>query len=162
MAYLVFPIILILMYLVLLRPQQQRLRAQRELVASLDIGDEIVTAGGIIGRIVDLSDERASVEVADGVVIDFLRVAVNRKTDLSSSGYDEDPDSDVDLTDTDVADLDGIDLGGDGLGGDGLGDHGLGDHGLGGGDLPESGTGAGTGNASRAEHRGEHTDEESR
>src|ERR1700724_485467 len=82
MAYVVFPVLLILMYLVLLRPQQQRLRAQRSLVASLDVGDEIITAGGIIGRIVALTDERASVEVADGIVIDFLRVAISRRADL--------------------------------------------------------------------------------
>jgi preprotein translocase subunit YajC len=102
MQYLIFPIILILMYLVLLRPQQQRLRNQRQLVASLDVGDEIVTAGGIIGRIVALTDERASVEVADGVVIDFLRVAVNRKAGAGLSGLSGDADSDesdVDLTD---------------------------------------------------------------
>jgi preprotein translocase subunit YajC len=82
MAYLLLPILLVLMYLVLLRPQQQRLRAQRSLVASLDVGDEIITAGGIIGRIVALTDERASIEVADGVVIDFLRVAISRRADL--------------------------------------------------------------------------------
>jgi preprotein translocase subunit YajC len=102
MALLVFPIILILMYLVLLRPQQQRLRSQRELVASLDVGDEIVTAGGIIGRIVALTDTTASVEVADGVVIDFLRVAVNRKADPGLTGTSDDgrsEDSDIDLAD---------------------------------------------------------------
>jgi preprotein translocase subunit YajC len=81
MAYLLLPILLVLMYVVLLRPQQQRLRSQRQLVASLDVGDEVITAGGIIGRIVALTDQRASIEVADGVVVDFLRVAVNRRAD---------------------------------------------------------------------------------
>lgn len=74
------------MYVLLLRPQQQRLKAQRNLVASLDVGDEIITAGGIIGRVVALTDQRASVEVADGVVIDFLRAAVNRKADEATIG----------------------------------------------------------------------------
>jgi preprotein translocase subunit YajC len=107
MQYLIFPVILILMYLVLLRPQQQRLRNQRQLVASLDVGDEIVTAGGIIGQIVALTDERASVEVADGVVIDFLRVAVNRKAGAGLSGLSGDAgsdESDIDITDDDAAD----------------------------------------------------------
>jgi preprotein translocase YajC subunit len=102
MPFLIFPILLVLMYLVLLRPQQQRLRAQRQLVASLDVGDEIVTAGGIIGRIVDLTDERASVEVADGVVIDFLRVAVNRKADASLAGSTGSDGADDDVADADV------------------------------------------------------------
>jgi preprotein translocase subunit YajC len=81
MAYLLLPILLVLMYVVLLRPQQQRLRSQRQLVASLDVGDEVITAGGIIGRIVALNDQRASIEVADGVVVEFLRAAVNRRAD---------------------------------------------------------------------------------
>jgi preprotein translocase subunit YajC len=86
MAYLLLPILLILMYLMLLRPQQQRLRNQRQLVSSLDVGDDIVTAGGIIGRIVALTDERATVEVADGVTIDFLRAAISRKADEAFAG----------------------------------------------------------------------------
>jgi preprotein translocase subunit YajC len=95
MGLLIFPILLALMYLVLLRPQQQRLRAQRQLVASLDVGDEIVTAGGMIGRIVDLTDDRASIEVADGIVIEFLRVAVSRKADPAMAGQaDHDGDED--------------------------------------------------------------------
>ena len=92
MAYLLLPILLILMYLVLLRPQQQRLRSQRQLVASLNVGDEIVTAGGMIGRIVALTDERASIEVADGVVIDFLRAAVSRRLDDVRPGAPSGPD----------------------------------------------------------------------
>jgi preprotein translocase subunit YajC len=92
MAYLLLPILLVLMYVVLLRPQQQRVRSQRQLVASLDVGDEIVTAGGIIGRIVALTDERASIEVADGVVIDFLRAAVSRRADnIPGAGAPADP-----------------------------------------------------------------------
>jgi preprotein translocase subunit YajC len=122
MAYLLLPILLVLMYVVLLRPQQQRLRSQRQLVASLDVGDEVITAGGIIGRIVALSDDRASIEVADGVVIDFLRVAVNRRAgDAAAGGTTADmDDSGQDLTDR-SGDLDegAGDGGGDGGGGGG-------------------------------------------
>jgi preprotein translocase subunit YajC len=105
MGYLLLPILLILMYLMLLRPQQQRLKNQRQLVASLDVGDDIVTAGGIIGRIVELSDERATVEVADGVTIDFLRAAISRKIDDGYAvGQDDEPvEEDIDLdTETDA------------------------------------------------------------
>jgi preprotein translocase subunit YajC len=103
MGYLLLPILLILMYLMLLRPQQQRLKNQRQLVASLDVGDDIVTAGGIIGRIVALSDERATVEVADGLTIDFLRAAISRKIDDGYAGRqdDEPAEEDIDL-DTDA------------------------------------------------------------
>ena len=99
MAYLLLPILLVLMYVVLLRPQQQRVRSQRQLVASLDVGDEVITAGGIIGRIVALSDDRASIEVADGVVIEFLRAAVNRRADGNPAGGDGADEADAtDLT----------------------------------------------------------------
>ncbi len=79
MTILFIPALLILMYLFLLRPQQQRVRRQRELVASLDVGDEIVTAGGLIGTIVALDGDRAEIEIADGVIVEFLRAAISRK-----------------------------------------------------------------------------------
>ena len=80
MAQLLFLLIMFgLMWFVLVRPQQQRVRRQQELVASLRVGDEVVTAGGIVGRIVALDDDEASIEVAPGVVMRFLRLAVNTR-----------------------------------------------------------------------------------
>jgi preprotein translocase subunit YajC len=84
MGFLLFIPILILMYVILVRPQQQRVRRQRELVMSIDVGDDVVTAGGIIGRIVELSDDRAWIEVADDVVVEILRIAISRKVDEGS------------------------------------------------------------------------------
>ena len=81
MGFLLIPLILVVMYLLLLRPQQQRVRRQRELIMSIDVGDEVVTAGGIIGRIVELSDDRVWVEVADDVVVEMLRIAISKKTE---------------------------------------------------------------------------------
>jgi preprotein translocase subunit YajC len=81
MGLLLIPLILVVMYLLLLRPQQQRVRRQRELVMSIDVGDEVVTAGGMIGRVIELSDDRAWIEVADDVVIEILRIAITRKTE---------------------------------------------------------------------------------
>ena len=69
------------MYMLLIRPQQQRVRRQRMLVSSLEVGDKIVTIGGVVGEIVALGDETAEVRVADGVVLTFLRPAINRKMD---------------------------------------------------------------------------------
>jgi preprotein translocase subunit YajC len=98
MGLLLIPLILVVMYLLLLRPQQQRVRRQRELVMSIDVGDEIVTAGGMIGRVVELSDDRAWIEVADDVVIEILRVAISRKTDsprLTDDGAEDDGEEDA-------------------------------------------------------------------
>ena len=77
---LLFPLVFLgLMWFMLVRPQQQRVRRQRELVSSLAVGDQVVTAGGVVGRIVGLDDEQVRLEVAPGVVVRFLRMAVNAR-----------------------------------------------------------------------------------
>ncbi len=84
---LLFPLLFLgLMWFVLIRPQQQRVRRQQELVAALRVGDQVITAGGILGRIVALDDDEAHIEVAPGVVMRFLRLAVNSRV-----GEDEQP-----------------------------------------------------------------------
>lgn len=84
-----FPLVLLgLMWLLLVRPQQQRVRRQRELVASVVVGDRIVTAGGIIGTIVGLDDDEARVEVAPGTVLTLLRPAISRRVDEQAPGGD--------------------------------------------------------------------------
>lgn len=83
---LLFPLIFLgLMWVLLVRPQQQRVRRQRELVAALEVGDEVVTAGGILGRIVALDDDEAHIEVAPGVVVRFLRLAVNARVGVDGA-----------------------------------------------------------------------------
>lgn len=75
-----FPFIFLgLMWFLLIRPQQQRVRRQQQLVASLQVDDEVVTAGGIVGRIVALDADEAHIEIAPGVVVRFLRLAVNAR-----------------------------------------------------------------------------------
>ena len=73
------------MYFVMIRPQQQRVRAQRALVSSLAVGDEVVTIGGLLGRIVRLDDEHAEIETTPGTVLRFRRSAISGKT------VDDDP-----------------------------------------------------------------------
>ncbi|MDQ1438748.1 MAG: preprotein translocase subunit YajC [Acidimicrobiaceae bacterium] len=71
-------------WLLLIRPQQQRLRAQRQLVASLEVGERVLTAGGIVGTITALDDTEASIEVAPGIVLTFLRAAVSRRLQVDA------------------------------------------------------------------------------
>lgn len=68
-----------LMYVLLIRPQQRKLRQHQAVVASLRAGDEIVTAGGIYGTIVSVGDETMVVEVAPGVELRILRAAVSQR-----------------------------------------------------------------------------------
>ncbi len=82
---LVFVLFFAGVYFLLLRPQQQRVRRQRELITAIGVGDRVVTAGGLIGRVVDVADDRLELEVADGVVVELLRLAISRRLDESES-----------------------------------------------------------------------------
>ena len=66
----------VVFYFLLIRPQAKRQKEHRKMVESLTKGDEIVTMGGIAGRITDLGDNFALVEIADGVAVKIRRVAV--------------------------------------------------------------------------------------
>jgi preprotein translocase subunit YajC len=75
------PIILLfaVMYLLVIRPQQRRVRDHASFVSSLQYGDDVVTAGGIFGTISALSDDTVSLEVAPGVSLKVLRSSVTRR-----------------------------------------------------------------------------------
>ena len=76
---LVFAGVLLLMFwLITIRPIQQRQRQRTQLIAGLSEGDRIVTAGGIYGKIVALRDDEMDVQVAAGCVMTFDRRAVSR------------------------------------------------------------------------------------
>ncbi|MEY2469953.1 MAG: preprotein translocase subunit YajC [Actinomycetota bacterium] len=80
MAPLLFPLILLgAFYFFVLRPQQRRVRAHSDLVASVAVGDEVVTAGGIVGIVTGMNDRDFDVEVAKGVVLRIVRGAIATK-----------------------------------------------------------------------------------
>ncbi len=66
-------------YFLLIRPQQRRVRRQRDLIASLEVGDEVVTIGGILGRITDMDDESVTLDIAPGTQVRLVKSAVARK-----------------------------------------------------------------------------------
>ena len=76
---LLLPLMLVAVYFLMMRPQQKRLRQQRELMAALKQGDRIVAAGGIVGTIRRVDDDTLSLQVADNVVIKVDRSSVSRK-----------------------------------------------------------------------------------
>ena len=62
-------------------------------MASLEVGDEVLTSGGLIGTIVGLNDTEALIEVSPGVVMRFVRFAVNgRVGDRAGDSDDDTPD----------------------------------------------------------------------
>ncbi len=66
-------------YFLLIRPQQRRVRQQRQLVESLRVGDEVITIGGMFGTILDMDDETITLDAGAGMRLKFLRQAVARK-----------------------------------------------------------------------------------
>lgn len=72
-------IIMVLFYFLLIRPQQKKLKEQRALLDALQKGDEVVTNGGMLGRVVKASPEYLTLEIADGMEIVVLRSAVANK-----------------------------------------------------------------------------------
>ena len=88
------------LYYLLLRPQQKREKARRELVRSLQAGDEIVTNAGIHGVVAEVEDDVVWLEVAPEVELKMSRDSIaGRKSEASSSGTDESDGSDEDSED---------------------------------------------------------------
>jgi preprotein translocase subunit YajC len=74
---LLFPIgLVVLLYFLMIRPQVKRQKEHKKMVEALAKGDEITTAGGLVGRITELGENFAQVEVADNVNVKIRRTAV--------------------------------------------------------------------------------------
>jgi preprotein translocase subunit YajC len=90
------PLLLILMYVLLIRPQQQRVRQQQALVSSIDVGDEVVTVSGIVGHVEAIEEDRVYIEVAPGVTIAMLRQALGRKVEHPTETDEDETDEALD------------------------------------------------------------------
>jgi len=69
-------LIVVIFWFLLIRPQMKRNKQHRELVASLSVGDEVVTAGGMLGKITEVGETFISVQLAENVVIKVQRASV--------------------------------------------------------------------------------------
>jgi len=83
MAALVFntiPVLLIvvIMWFLLFRPQQQRIKQHQADVASLKKGDDVVTGGGIRGRVTKVADDEAEIEIAQGVKVRVVKSTISQ------------------------------------------------------------------------------------
>jgi len=71
-----FPLLMLfgIFYFLLIRPQQQRMKAHKQLVESVKRGDTVVTAGGMIGKVAKVKDDgEIMVEIADNVQVRVLK-----------------------------------------------------------------------------------------
>ena len=67
---------ILLFWLLLIRPQSKRAKEHRELVASIDKGDEVMTSGGLLGKVTKVSGEYMMLQVADGVEIKLQKSSI--------------------------------------------------------------------------------------
>ncbi|HID97112.1 MAG TPA: preprotein translocase subunit YajC [Thermodesulfobacteriaceae bacterium] len=79
MAFLPLIIIFAIFYFLMIKPQQKRAKEHRNFLDSLRRGDEVMTAGGIIGRISGLTEQVVTLEVADNVKIKVARSQISGK-----------------------------------------------------------------------------------
>ena len=78
MSLLPFALIFVIMYFLILRPQQRRVKQHQEMVKNVRRGDTVITSGGIVGKVTKvMDDEQIEVEIADGVRIRQMRSMVS-------------------------------------------------------------------------------------
>ena len=76
-----FLLIFVIMYFLIIRPQQKRLKDHREMVSALRRGDTVVTAGGLIGKVTKVDEGELQVEIAQGMKVKVVRSTI---TDVRS------------------------------------------------------------------------------
>jgi preprotein translocase subunit YajC len=87
LSSLIFLALLIgIFYFMLIRPQKKQAEHRRELIESVEAGDEVVTIGGIHGTVRSIDEDDMELEIATGTVVTFVKSAVARKV------YEDDED----------------------------------------------------------------------
>lgn len=98
-AGLLVPLVLMggLFYFLLIRPQKRRSTMQNRLLESLEVGDEIMTAGGIFGTVKDMDEDSVTVEIAPGTDVRMVKRAIAQKL-VEDEYEDEEPEEEADHT----------------------------------------------------------------
>lgn len=71
-------VFLVIFYFLLIRPQQKKAKEHQAMLSKLAAGDECVTAGGVLGRVVEVGDQFVTLEIADGVRIKVQRFQITQ------------------------------------------------------------------------------------
>jgi len=73
-----FPVVLlVLFYFMLIRPQSKKAKEHREMQSSLSKGDEVVTDGGLMGKIISINDNAITVQLAENIEVKVRRESIN-------------------------------------------------------------------------------------
>jgi preprotein translocase subunit YajC len=73
MSLLPLVLIFVVFYFLLIRPQNKRQKEHKKLVADLAVGDEVVTGGGVLGKVTEVKEQFVHVQVSDGMVLKIQR-----------------------------------------------------------------------------------------
>ena len=73
---LVMIVIMGIMYMLVIRPQQKRLKDHQQMVAAIKRGDTVITAGGLVGKVTKVADAELQVELAEGVRVRVIRSTI--------------------------------------------------------------------------------------
>lgn len=69
-------VFVVIFYFLLIRPQQKKAKEHQALISKISTGDEVVTTGGILGKVTEVGDSFVTIEVADGVRIKVQKFQV--------------------------------------------------------------------------------------
>lgn len=90
-------LIVLVMYFLMIRPQQKRQKEEQKMRNNLRVGDEVSTIGGIKGRVVTIKDDTITIESgADRTKIQFLKAALDKVYTVHEDPIDDDDDDDDD------------------------------------------------------------------
>jgi len=81
-------------YFLLIRPQQRRVRAQQALINSVEVGDEVMTSGGIFGTIVAIDEDEGivTVEIAPGTKVRMVKSGIARRLTEDEGSLEDEPE----------------------------------------------------------------------
>jgi preprotein translocase subunit YajC len=97
LAALALPLLMLVgFYFLLIRPQRNKQRAQQAMLSALEVGDDVMTSGGIFGTVIDIDEDEGvvTVEIAPGTQVKMLRQGISQR-------FVEDDDEDVEIVDDD-------------------------------------------------------------
>ena len=77
-SFLPLVLIFVLFYFLLIRPQQKKKKQHSGMVAAMKVGDEVVTNGGLLGKVTDLDDNFVTIDVAQGATTKSVNVQIQR------------------------------------------------------------------------------------
>jgi preprotein translocase subunit YajC len=76
MGFLPIILMFVLLYFLMIRPQMKRAKEQKQMIEALQKGDEVITAGGVLGRITKLADGYVTMEIGPNIEITVQKAAV--------------------------------------------------------------------------------------